>query len=282
MCACFAVGTVSAQVPESPFAAHNAYPWRLYGNERFDRALKAGLKHIELDLTYDAKRQTVVVTHDGEPRGGEPTLGDLLVPLWEKWGAASDDGYTLILDLKTASPELARGIHEELSKHADLLSKMPKRELDPLIPGKITVCLTGNNAGHRKYVEQVASDGDLLAFGDYQASDWREDASQYVPDKPVRFVRFLTYEQRAFMDSPMARGLDHVSLDRLKEVVRLANERGYRIRVYTLNPPRAGDDRDYRYWDACATAGIHMIATDAYEIAQDWWQQRQQEAGADR
>ena len=272
----------AAEVPDSPFAAHNAYPWRFYGGERLHRALKAGLKHIELDLTYDPKREAVVVTHDSEPRGGEPTLGELLEPVCKQWGAADDDGYTLILDFKTSSLELARGVHTELAKHADLLSKMPKRDLTRFIPGKITVCLTGNSAGHRAYLEQVAGDGQLLAFGDYQAVDWRADTALYVPTEPAGFVRFVTYHQRVFMDSAKAHGNDHISAKRLEEVVRLANERGYRMRIYTLNPLRSGEGRDYRYWEACATAGVPMIATDAYELSAKWWAQRLAKAGAER
>src|ERR1700742_3080935 len=89
---------------DCPFAAHNAYPWRLYPKDRFDKALASGLKHLEIDISYDPQRQAVVATHDSKPYGNEPELGKLLVPLWEQWGKSSEQGYTLIIDFKVTNP----------------------------------------------------------------------------------------------------------------------------------------------------------------------------------
>lgn len=273
------LATASAADPSTnPFAAHNAYPWRLYGTQRLPRALDAGLKHIELDITYDADRQTVVVTHDGDPRGGEPELKELVQTIVDRWHDAEDDGYTLILDFKTSSPELAAGVQQVLLPHRELLSTMPKQAGGEFKPGKITVCLTGSTAGHKHYAQLIADDGDYLAFGDHGASNWQSDASGYVPDEPAGFVRFVTYEKGIFMNSPQARGTDDVSLERLREVVQLADERGYRMRVYTINPARRDGELDDGYWQQCVAAGVHMIATDAYDIAQQWWSDYQPKA----
>lgn len=262
--------TAAADVRANPFAAHNAYPWRFYGNQRLPRALEAGLKHIEIDITYDPQRQVAVVTHDSEPRGGEPTLIEVLEPVWQQWREAPGDGYTLILDFKTASRELAQGVQEAIAPHAELLSRMKKPDGE-FQPGKVTVCLTGSTAGHDRYAELIPQNGEYLAFGDFGASRWQEDVSAYVPDEPAGFVRFVTYEKRIFMNSPEATASEDVSLERLREVVRLADERGYRMRVYTINPSRRGGTLDDLYWRRCVEANVHMIATDAYEIARDWW-----------
>ena len=184
---------------ENPFAAHNAYPWRLYRPERFERALASGLKHIELDLTYDSRPRRVVVTHDATPRGGEPELESFLKPLWKKWDASTGEGYTLILDFKTATGELARGVHAILEPHATLLSKMPKRADGEFQLSKITVCLTGNGRCQQMYADAVAADAHYLAFGDHGHSDWRADAADYVPTEPAGFYRFLTFHFRAFL-----------------------------------------------------------------------------------
>jgi glycerophosphoryl diester phosphodiesterase len=266
---------------DSPFAAHNAYPWRLYGDQRFNRALEAGLKHVELDVTYDEKRQQPVVTHDSKPRGDEPLLGDLLARLWQQWGTAPDDGYTVIIDFKTSQPELALAVGELLKPHASLLSQAPKRNPRKFQPGRISVCLTGNTAAHRHYEKSVPEDGTYLAFGDQGASGWVEDSAKYVPNESAGFVRFLTFERGVFMDRKGVKDNAHVSPERLRAVVRLANERGYRIRVYTINPPSQDEGgRDFSYWEKCVDSGVHMIATDAYEISRDWWQQRQAAAGS--
>lgn len=259
----------------NPFAAHNAYPWRLYGKDRFDRALKAGLKHIEVDVTYDPNRKAIVATHDSRPSGAETELGELLEPLWKQWGASDEKGYTLIIDCKSSSPELVRGLQAVLEPHAALLSSLP-RQGGSFQEGKITVCLTGSGAAHREYDAIIPPDGRFLAFRDlgYGAGDWRENVADYVPAQPPGFARFLTLEFHNFHDAPRTSGIEHVSLERLRETVRLADAAGYRIRIYTINPPSRDRELDTRFWDLCVQAGVHMIATDAYEGARDYWANR--------
>jgi hypothetical protein len=269
-----AAATANSAAP-NPFAAHNAYPWRLYGKDRFDRALKSGLKHIEVDVTYDPARKAIVATHDTRPNGKEAELGELLGPLWSQWGSGSDDGYTLIIDFKSASPELVGALQAVLEPHANLLSSMPKSGGD-FRPGKITVCLTGSGEAHRMYADLIPGDGRYLAFSDvgFGGGNWEENVADYIPRESPGFTRFLTFEFHNFLDAPRTNGLDHVSLSRLRETVKLANEKGYRIRIYTINPPSRGDGYDTRFWDACAEAGVHMISTDAYEQARDYWAAR--------
>ena len=272
---------------DNPFAAHNAYPWRFYAKDRFDKALASGLKHLEVDVTFDPARQAVVATHDEEPTGNEPELGKLLETLWERWGAAPNDGYTLIIDLKTASPELVAGLREIFEPRGALLSALTKSSDGKFRPGKITVCLTGNTAGHRIYDEQTAAGADYLAFSDDSGcpGDWQSDASQYVPNKPPGFVRFITLEKSNFLDAPGAKGDEHISFSRLQEVAHRANDGGYGLRIYTINPARR-DPRETRgangaeilspgwdthFWDLCLDAGVAMIATDAFDVAAAHW-----------
>lgn len=265
----------SATAGANPFAAHNAYPWRLYGKDRFTRALRAGLKHVEVDITYDPQRKAVVATHDARPTGEETELGDLLEPLWAAWGASPDDGYTLIIDLKTSSPELVRGLQAILEPQASLLSQLPKAG-EEFVPGKITVCLTGSGDAHQEYERLIPKDGRYLAFADlgFGETSWREQVADYVPAQAPNFTRFLTFEFHNFMDAPRTNGVEHVSLERLQDVVRAADALGYKIRIYTINPPRRGEGYDTRFWDLCTQAGVHMIATDAYEPAREYWNQR--------
>lgn len=273
---------------ENPFAAHNAYPWRFYAKDRFDKALASGLKHLEVDVTYYPARQAVVATHDAKPTGNEPELGKLLEPLWERWGAAPDDGYTLIIDLKTASPELVAGLTKILEPRRALLSALTKAPDAKFRPGKITVCVTGSTAGHRIYDEQTPEGSDYLAFSDDTGApgDWQSDANLYVPGKPPGFVRFITLEKSNFLDAPGAKGDEHVSLARLREVAGRANELGYRLRIYTINPARSKEAAsvppnqsgaplspgwDTHFWDLCLDAGVTMIATDAFDVAAAHW-----------
>jgi len=107
-----------------PFAAHNAYPYRLYAPKRFERALDAGLKYVELDITYDPKKNIAVVTHDSKPRGRETALSAMLDELWSRWTDAPADDYTVILDFKTSSPELVQCVQDLLTPQAEHLSKL--------------------------------------------------------------------------------------------------------------------------------------------------------------
>jgi hypothetical protein len=270
---CFAAPPSAA---ENPFAAHNAYPWRLYPKDRFDRALNSGLKHLEVDVTYDPMRKAAIATHDAEPTGKESELGALLTPLWKKWGAAPDDGYTLIIDFKSASPELVSAVATVLASQRKLLSSAPKANPANFQPGKITVCLSGTGAAHRVYLDSVPSAGELIAFSDDTGcpGSWQEDPAAYAPQQPVGFVRFISLEKQNFMDAPRSRGDDHISVERMRQAIAAADAGGYRLRIYTVNPGRrtGGDGWNTAYWDACVAAGVHMIATDAYDVARDYWQ----------
>lgn len=258
---------------QSPFAAHNAYPWRLYGPDRLKRALAAGIKHVELDLTYDADRQAVVVTHDAKPNGQEPTLDELVAQALTHWQATGLDGFTLILDFKTTAPEAATGVKRVLDAHAEVLSSLPKAGGE-FRPGKVTVCLTGSGESHRNYYDQVPADGRLLAFGDVGHGGWQSDVAAYVPAEPAGFVRFVTLPRICFQDAANSKGDEHVSLERLRRVVELCDAGGYRLRIYSYNPPRVMGAYDHQAWEKSVAAGVHMIATDAYEDAQAWWAER--------
>ncbi|MBX9788774.1 MAG: hypothetical protein K2Y37_07645 [Pirellulales bacterium] len=302
-------GRAAEPVPrleDNPFAAHNAYPWRFYGKDRFDKALASGLKHLEVDVTYDPARQAAVATHDAKPTGQEPELGKLLEPLWTKWGAAPDDGYTLIIDFKSSSPELVAALRKILEPQRALLSTLTKGSGTEFRPRKITVCLTGDGAAHRLFKEQTEAGSDYLAFSDDTGcpGSWRADASHYVPDKPAGFVRFVTLEKSNFMDAAGATGNDHVSLSRLQTVSTKARDGGYRLRIYTINPARRSDQPaaaandarpdakligealspgwDTHFWDLCLAARVQMIATDAYDVAAAHWKAYVEAAGRDR
>lgn len=257
--------------PHCPMAAHNAYTWRLYGNQRLPRALAAGLQHIEVDVSWDPTRQVIVVTHDHPPRGGEPELAPFLVPLWKSWKSRGGTGYTLIIDFKTSDPACAAQLTAVLQPHADQLSSLPKAGGD-FRPGAITVCLTGSQTAHQHYFDSLPNDGSLLAFGDRGLGGWPEDTATAVPADPPGFVRFLTIEKSFFCESPGARGNAPLSVARLRSFMQVADARGYRVRVYTLNPTRGADGQyDLTAWDRCLEAGVHMLATDAYELARDYW-----------
>ncbi|MBX7165121.1 MAG: hypothetical protein K1X74_02110 [Pirellulales bacterium] len=266
--------TWPATADDCPFAAHNAYPWRLYPKGRFEAALQAKLKHVELDISYDPDRNAVVVTHDAKPVGNEPLLAGMFQQLIEGFSAAGESGQTIILDFKISSPEIVAGVAALLPPHAAVLSKLAKQPGAAFREGPITVCFTGNTAAHRLYEASINPGGDYLAFGDGGAGGWLENAAEHVLPEPAGFVRFLTYEQSVFLDAPRARAPEHLSVERMKAVIEAANARGYRVRIYTLNPPRKDGQLDRQGWEKCVAAGVHMIATDAYDDARQWWESR--------
>lgn len=259
----------------NPLAAHNAYTYRLYPGDRLGRALAAGLKHVEIDVCYDEKRQAVVVTHDNPARGGEPELGAYLEKIWQAWQSAPGAGYTLIIDFKSAQPAAAARVHEILKLQAERLSRLKKQAGAEFVSGKVTVCLTGDTAAHRHYAEQIPAGDDYLAFGDVGGGPWHADAATYVPDDPPAFVRFVTLEKGVFRADPKDRQAAAFDPGRLQAVMEKANRLGYRVRVYTLNPPKLpAGDFNTQDWEACVAGGLHMVSTDAYELARDWWRQR--------
>jgi len=265
---------------DCPLAAHNAYPWRLYAPGRFEQALQAGLKHVEVDITFDPAKGKAVATHDAKPSGKETELGTLLEPLWKQWLASDEQGYTLILDFKTSSPELVKGVAEVLEPYRAAVSTLGKKPGSQFEERKITVCLTGNTAAHRLYAESVPEEGAYLAFGDQGGGDWREDVASYVPKGPAGFVRFLTYERSAFQDAKGAKGDDHLSVERMRQLMELARQGNYRVRLYTINPPKKAGRFDMTAWQRCVEAGVDMISTDAYPLAREWWTARKGAAAA--
>lgn len=258
-------------VPDCPFAAHNAYPYLFWGDDFLDQALKADLKHIEVDITYDGGRSAIVVTHDSRPRGTEPILETFLEPVWRKWIDAPGGGFTIILDCKTADPRLATSLVRILDGKRQYLSKLSRRPGGSFVPGKITVALSGNAAAQRAYAHTVSDQGDYLAFGDIGAEEWRADAASYVPSEPAGFIRYLTFERRVFLSRPEALKSEDVSVDRLETVMRLAAEKGYVSRIYTVNATRTLTGINDRYWRACVEANVPLIATDNYGLARRWW-----------
>lgn len=290
-----AAAPVGAEAPAGPmpFAAHNAYPYKGKGTEKLTRALRAGFPHIETDITYDAARKAVVVTHDGEPSGNEPELDAFLAPLWRQWTTCPVAGRTLTFDLKSSRAGLVEGLQSVLRKHARALSWMDARAGATFRPGPITVCLSGNDTAKNAYARLAARQGRYLAFLDhvYDENAWKSDASDYVPAAPASVHRFLTLHSSNFLGErrrggviggawentkDFARGLafwekrpdpdQTLSAARLSAAAKAAARRGYAIRVYVVNSSRD--------WETCAKAGIPMLATDEYEDAARWWRER--------
>jgi hypothetical protein len=290
-----AAGPVQAGPPAGlmPFAAHNAYPYKGKGTEKLARALRAGFAHIETDLTYDPVRKAVVVTHDANPSGNEPELDSFLAPLWRQWTASPVAGRTLTFDFKSSRAGLVEGLHAVLRKHARALSWMDARAGATFHPGPITVCLSGDAAAKEAYARLAARQGRYLAFLDqvYNENAWKSDAAAYVPVAPASLQRFLTLHSHNFLGErrrggaiggawentkDFARGLafwerqpdpdQTLSPARLSAAAKAAARRGYAIRIYVVNSSRD--------WEACAAAGIPMLATDEYEDAARWWRER--------
>lgn len=257
----------AADMARCPFAAHNAYPFQGQGAEKLEQALEAGLKHIEVDVTYDARREAAVVTHSSKPAGGEPELGRFIEPIWRHWAEAPGTGYTLIVEFKHKDARIGRALQRILSAHADMLSRMSTRPGAPFIPGKITVCLTGNSDGQRAYESQLGLDDHYYAFGDvgYGPGAWKFNAESYVPREPPGFRRFITIEQHNLIALPFVHDELAMSPGRVEAVARRANAMGYQLRIYVLNAKQADQ------WQMAVSSAVPMIATDDYARAAAWW-----------
>ncbi|MBI3890486.1 MAG: hypothetical protein HY303_03035 [Candidatus Wallbacteria bacterium] len=295
--------------PPCPFAAHNAYPYKGDGENKFSAALAAGLKSVEVDETWDPNRRAAVVTHDEKPKGDEPELGAFLATLFRKWQTAPGTGYILVLDLKSSDPNLPRAIHAVLERHAKLLSKMSAGPVsasslfdsasDPFEPGKITVWMSGSGDGKDAY-RRSPPGGVYLAFGDrvFNENDYKKNVADYFPKAPPAFERFITMHVQNCMAGAARKGFlgkaeaklenlkrhlpfmhgydsdDTLSATRAAEIASKSRASGYPVRLYVVNGGGIGDHKGTSAWDLLAKAGIPWIATDDYAQAAAWWKGR--------
>jgi hypothetical protein len=281
--------------------AHNAYPEHGRHQDRIFRALSTGVPiAIEQDLVWcrsTAGIFDVVVAHDAECRGGQPTLRqyffDSVKPIVE---TALAEGHkdqwpviTLNLDFKMDRPELHRAVWALLGEYEAWLTTGRRTAtpatLAPLDVGPILV-LTGQADTQEVIFHDSVPIGDRLRlFGAVRDMPPAAGASADVIPRPTPATNYRRWWNHPWTvvepEGQTAAGTWTAADNaRLTALVTAARDAGLWIRFYTLNGIAAAESAGqgwsatYNFgsletatlrWLAARDAGVDFIATDQYE-----------------
>jgi hypothetical protein len=267
-----------------PISAHNCYLEDSASAERLVEALRLGIDNIEIDLGWDEAGHRLIVGHDATPRPGVAyaDFEAYFVPAIEahRRSPRADGAPTVLtIDWKTSAPEAVRRFQAFLDAHPDWFSSAPKAEKSPLTPRRLTVCFTGSDEAKDLYDALIPPGGLYRAFRDVVfgagVGGYRAEVAAYVPKPSSAYHRFLTFHWSHVERGGPALAGDWTADDatRLRNLVDLIHQRGYRVRFYCLNGhigPAVGpyhfrnDDAARVRWQAARDAGADWIASDEF------------------
>jgi hypothetical protein len=219
--------------------AHNDY--------EHDRPLLDALEHrfysVEADIFHgDGK---LPVSH--VPGSSKGTLQQLyLDPLQQRvdaLGSVHGDGvpFTLWVDLKEGNRELVDALHALLERYP-MLTRIDGNEI---IPGPVTVVLTGDDAGKRDFVSR---------FPQRRAV---RDSNHYSPEDPPADSawRYYALKWSTYLSSSDTGELDAEQRARLACIVENAHAQGRQVRLY-------GAPDQPEVWRVALELGVDFIHTD--------------------
>lgn len=254
------------------YNAHNCYPEKGQYWDRLERARRAGLRAVEIDLTWSPERRRTVISHDKTPSGGEPTLEEYF---WKPVEAElrrlprGRPGWLLLIDFKVDHPGVVEEVYRGLERRQRLLTRFGEK----VDYGPLTVLLTGDNAAIAAFEKRNRGHGSYLAMGNREPAgrEYEDNVAAYFPAEATPFYRVFNFEWAHIEPSPGARRtepLSEAALARLGKLAELAHQKGYWLRTWTLNASTFGGREGLRErWQAAREAGVEMIATDEYELA---------------
>ena len=284
----FCLAAADGDFPRQWFLnAHNCYPAKAQGKDRLERARRAGLSAIEVDLAWSEPRGRAVVSHEVKQQGNEPTLEEFFfLPLLAhlRQMPRMEPGILLLLDFKSAHVSLVREVHALLSRYRELLTN-PGRRSDPpattpLRYGPLTVLLTGDNSALAQF-EALTTDQEVyLAIGNREPPErkYRNQIADYFAQPATAFFRVFNFEWVHIEKdpNPQAGAFTRAERARLQALVKMAHQKGYWLRAWTLNATSLawGPSKNFgsrpallERWRAAQAAGVESIATDEYELA---------------
>lgn len=277
-----AASVAAGAPPAPPVSAHNCYPLVGTSREMLERALALGVPNIEIDLGWDAAGRRLVVTHDAAPAPTvpHPEFEEYLLPAlaehWKKPGV-KDRPLVLTIDWKADAPEAVARFRDFLDAHPDWFSSAPNVPESPMTNRAITVCFTGSEKAKDRYDALVPEGGTLRAFRDRVISAGNgplPPAEALIPERSGPSFRFLAFAWGAVEEGGPTRSGEWTpeERERLRALIRLAHERGFRVRFYCLNARTHWSTSPfYRFpspeaahlrWKDAAEAGADFIATD--------------------
>jgi len=222
--------------------SHNDYEQ----NEPLALALRAGFPSVEADVWW--RGGDIVVSHS--PFGNRGGLEELyLRPLQDRvaaLGSVHADGrpFYLWIELKESSRELTDALYRVLERYPMLTVFRD----EGVVPGPVTVILTGDDEAKRRYVDEHAvrracRDSHDFAYGDAPADHrWTWYALTWTRMVDPRAALFSL----------------RTALEPMRRMVEEAHRLGRRIRVYQVPEQEEA-------WAAAIEAGVDLIGTDDIE-----------------
>jgi len=226
--------------------AHNSYPQEGRGADRLQRARRARIWEVEVDVAWSEPRGRTVVSHEAKPHGEEPALEDYFVaPLLPELRRLPPDrpGLLLMPDLKTDHPGPVRELHKLLRRHRDLLTTSSRG--GELRIGPLTVILSSAIA----LFEQLTPAGEpyqALVVREPPERQYQEDLAACFPYPATAFYRLFNFDWKHIEKEANRQAGAFTAAERppLRELVKLVNQKGYWTRAWTLNATNADWDKD--------------------------------------
>ncbi|WNG56341.1 hypothetical protein F0U59_17405 [Archangium gephyra] len=242
-------GQVATAVPARP---HPRAGYLVYAHSHNDYeqdrplldALDQGFYSVEADIFFDGGRLSVA--HNAWKRS-KGTLQKLyLAPLQARvdaLGSVHGDGlpFTLWVELKEGPREMIDALHALLEQYP-MLTRFQDGEI---LPGKVTVVLTGNARGKADFVTR------------FPRRNAVRDSNDYSPDDPPADGgwRYYALHWTRYLSSSSTGKLDDAQRARLACIVENAHASGRKVRFYgSPNHPDA--------WKAALESGVDFINTD--------------------
>ncbi|HEY4415618.1 MAG TPA: phosphatidylinositol-specific phospholipase C/glycerophosphodiester phosphodiesterase family protein [Verrucomicrobiae bacterium] len=237
---CLATTPGLAVEPLTRMHAHNDYE---HPHPLTD-ALAAGFCSVEADI-YVVDGQLLVAHELQQTRPGRTLQSLYLDPLREKIGTnnyvlAPNDGFTLLIDIKTNGVETYQVLKSVLARYSDLLTHFTDTSLTR---GAVTVVLSG-----ARPEELVQADPERLCAIDGKLADLELNPSRYlVPWISDKWSTVFTWKGKGKMPE--------AERQKLRELTRRAQAQGRRIRFW-------GAPDNPAVWRELFDANVDLINTD--------------------
>lgn len=295
--------------PNSYKAFHDTYDEQ-DPDRKFLRALDTSFYNVELDIMVDSGHSTysgpqypdylqgqvkLYVKHDAAAQPNTRNLyqyfEEVVAQIERNGGSVHGDGQSIVinLDMKTAnSPDyakIARSLQAILEHYGPLMTSGNVGDAGSYAERAITVCLSGSEGLKNAYFDYISgTTGTLLAFKDevYSVSDGRRgNAADYFPNDADIYHRFYAIHWKHIesgFDLLTPGNWSQDEEERLEEMLRLATDKGYTLRFYSLNGNEGawhykfpnGDGEAAQRWTQFAYVNHklgtrHFVSTDSYE-----------------
>ena len=278
--------------------AHNCYPYQGRWADRLERALGTGLPlALEQDLVWytdpESGESRSIVSHGKPFTGEEPSIEEYFFetvrPLVERALKKTDRSdwplITLNLDIKDNVIEHTAVVWETLKKYdawitsaikMDDITKVQELHVKPML-----VLSKGNGSEFEAFYERIPTGDKLLVFGVARTSGGGTAPPEEIFRLPSdNFRRWWNSAWSVVETGGQRRAGDWTAAEaaRLKALVDRAHQRGYWVRLYTLNGVGRRVDMGWSTgydfgsgeavalrWRAASEAGVDFIASDQYE-----------------